>query len=139
MFLSPLRKLQVSHGHCNAKADTFFPDIGLRSITEFPGAAGILIAALEAALEAEQGKPQPERQWKVLRALIKMLAAFPSLPIEFISKYRVQKLQELANTAQTDKESRRAMYGFVKLFDHGEMTLLLRERLLRNVISQNKS
>ncbi len=117
----------------------FFSDVGLRSITEFPGAADILVASLE----AEQGRPQPEQQWKVLKVLIKMLAAFPSLPTEFISTYPIPKLRELVNTAQSDKESRRAMHGFVKLFDHGfvklsnhgEVTLLLPGKLLRNGIS----
>ena len=100
----------------------FFPDIGLRSITEFPGAAGILAAALE----TEQGKPHTEQQRKILRALIKMLAAFPSLPTEFISTYPIPKLRELVNTAKSDTESRRAMHGFVKLLDRGEVTLFLR-------------
>ena len=110
--------------------DTLFFS-GLRSITESPGAAKILVDALK----AEQGRPQSERQWKILRTLIKVLAAFPSLPAEVISEYPIQKLRELVNAAQSDKESRRAMYGFVKLFDHGEATLLLRGKLLRNDIS----
>ena len=117
----------------------FFSDVGLRSITEFPGAAKILADALE----AEQDRPQSKQQWEILNVLIKMLAAFPSLPTEFISKYPIPKLRELANTMQSDKESRRAMYGFVKLFDHGfvklsdhgEVTLLLPRKLLRNAIS----
>ena len=60
----------------------FYPDIGSRSITEFPEAANYLITALEAEVGVLKQNPLSEQQKKIVSALVDAFKSKPQYPVK---------------------------------------------------------
>ena len=85
----------------------FYPDVGSRSITEFPEAANYLIAALQAEVGILKQNPPAEasdQQKKIISALVTALDAFKSKPQYPVKREPLRGLWSMLEKMYPDRQ-----------------------------------